>query len=337
MFSGEGKPRTDTRPGYMTLVIRTQNGTAEVLGTLPYIALPQGDHFVYLGESSVSVHLPNSPSVTMYDGSPMPRDYDATDVWKTENRKNIPQTMEALTRKLKKKLAWGAENTSQIVFVTPKVLCKINTQSQVTGGALYFQATTTYSAESIDATRLENNFAKHVSEPDLIRFASAIFEIPIEDVDLDKPFRETFMTYSFRDDIQLCFDHENGSTQLMGSILRAGNSARYFSVEKAFGPAPERFAPGNDTLPYDTIKRIFPKAIDAFASRAHDTMFVVQPSTTKGLELVVWNVAEQKQSATIVMPGRPVMAESGMGESARAWENELRPAFQDKPRGRGKQ
>lgn len=328
MFSSEGKPQTDPRPGYMTLVIRSQNGSAETLGTVPYVAVPQGDHFVYMGEASVSVHLPNSPSVTMFDGSPMPRDYDATELWQTDDRKRIPNVSATLVQKLKKKRAWGVENTSQLVYVTPKVLCKVNTESEVTGGALYFRATSTYSAASLDATVLDNNFAKHVSEKELIRFASEIFEIPIDDVDLDKPLKDNFMVYSIRDDIQLCFDHIAGTTQLMGSILKAGNSARYFSVEKAFGPAAEQFAPGNEVLPFELVKKLFPKLIDVFVSPAHDALLITQWSATNTLELVVWNVAEQKQSGILALPGRPVMAESAMGLRAQAWENELRPAFQ---------
>jgi hypothetical protein len=114
----------------------------------------------------------------------------------------------------------------------------------------------------------------------------------------------------------------------MGAILKAGNSARYFSVEKAFGPAPERLAPGNENLPFDLVKKLFPKSIDVFVSPAHDSLFIAQWSATNTLELVVWNVAEQKQSGTLALPGRPVMAESAMGERAQAWENELRPSFQ---------
>lgn len=328
MFTSEGKPRTDTRPGYMTLVIRTQNGAAELLGTLSYIALPQGDRFVYIGESSVSVHLPNSPRVTMFDGAPMPRDYDATDLWKTGDRKNIPAVAEELAQKLKKKLSWGTENTSQLVYVTQRALCKVNTQTAVTGGALYFTGITQYSVESIDGTPIDNNFAKHVSEPELIRFASDIFGIPLEDVDLDKPVGDSFMAYGIRDDIQLCIDHGEGSTRILGSILRSANSARMFSDDKPFGPAPEHLAPGSEAIPFTALKRLFPKAFDAFVSRSHDTLLIVQPSEEGVAELIVWNALDQKISGTLPIPGRPVMAEWAMEDKAQAWEKQLRPALQ---------
>lgn len=328
MFSSEGKPRTDTRPGYMTLVIRTQNGAAELLGTLSYIALPQGDRFKYIGESSVSVHLPDSPSVKMFDGGPMPRDYDATDLWTTDDRKTIPAAAEALAQKLKKKLSWGKEDTSQIIFVTPKALCKMNTRTEVTGGALYFTGITQYTVESMDGTSIDNNFAKHVSEPELIRFASVIFGIPLEDVDLDKPVGESFMVYSIRDDIQLCIDHGEGSTRMLGSILKSANSARSFSDDQPFGPAPEHLAPGNEAIPFAALKKLFPKAADAFISRSHDTLFILQPSAEGVAELAVWNALDQKISGTLPIPGRTVMVEWAMGDTAIAWEKQLRPALQ---------
>lgn len=326
MFSAEGKPRTDTKQGYRTLILHTHDGTADVVGELPYLAVPQQDGFLYMGEASVSIHQPWDRRDMLGDGNPRPHDYDATDLWTTKDSSAIARAARQLEAKLRAKRAWGVENTVQLVYVTPTAQCTIHTKSEVTGGALWFHAMTTYSLQSLQGPPIDNNLASHVDERTLRQFGARLFEVPEEDIDFDKPYRDGFSAISWRDDVQACIDHERGSVMLQGAVLRWGNSARAYMTMRPVVPAPPSLAPGNDVIDYPAVKAVLADMIDAFASPSHDIVLAVRRKDKAGLELVVWDVAGRKVAKSLPLAGRPVMAQWASGGPGDAWLSKLKVA-----------
>jgi hypothetical protein len=334
MFSSEGVPRTDTRPGYVTVLIRTKNGTATVVGSLPYLAVPQQAGFLFIGESSVRIHLPDDPRVTMYDGSPMPRTYDATDLWKTADRNAISRVSGKLAARLKAARAWGTEKTTQLIYVTRNAWCTVHTESEVTGGALYFHASTTYDLDSLDGSELSDNLIAYVGETTFRRFVSELLSIKPEQVEFDRPYRDGFMTYSWLDDVQAVISHREGVPMLSGAIRRAGNSARTFMESAPVGPAPESLAPGSKALDFRSIVAAIPRTKDALVSPSNDVVLSLASvgSPDAGADrddapdhIVIWDVAARQSVGTLPLGGRPVMVEWGEGDQAAAWLAALGP------------
>ncbi|NUP10253.1 MAG: hypothetical protein HOW73_29740 [Polyangiaceae bacterium] len=331
MFSSEGKPRTDTKPGYRTLIVRTHAGSADVVGELPFLAIPQGDGFLFMGESSVSVHLPEDPRVTLFDGSPKPRDYDATDLWKTSNAKEISTVQRELERGLKRAQAWGTENTTQIVYVTQRSICTTQTQSEVTGGALYFYASSRLNLSGVGTSTILGALSAHLDEKKFIGFAARLVETEESEIDLDRPYMyNTFDLVVWRDDIAACLAHDAGALSLTGSVRFSANSARSFYRTKAVGPAPPTLAPGHEAVDFSAIAASIPDAFDAFVSPAHDVVLAVRQKGDGPVELVVWDVVARREVKVIPMPGRPVMDEWATGETKDRWSRLLAPHTKNK-------
>jgi hypothetical protein len=325
MFSSEGRPRTDVRPGYRTLVIEVKGGDANVVGILPYVAVPQPAGFLYVGEASVSIHLPFDPSVTLENGEPKPRDYDATEIWTTRRPKEIPAIQKKREQELKKKRAWGTEQTAQIVYLTQSAMCAAHTWSEVTGGALYFFASTHHELTSLDDRTIPKELAAVVDEPTFLDFASQLYEVAREDIDLDRPFSTGIDTVVWRDDITPCLDHHRGGVTLLGSALFSGNSARRYLRSAPVMPAPANLAPGHGTVDFDAIEKAIPGVIDAFVSPTRDVVLAVRAEENQPVVLVVWDVAGHREVKTLPMPGRPVMEEWSAGETAAGWITTLTP------------
>jgi len=136
MFSAQGRPRTDGAAGYRTVVLHIAGDSVRLASELPYLAVPQSRGFLYLGEVSVKRDLQPGK-----DAEPdTPHFYDATVLWRAWQRTAIPVVEQQRRRALERGAVAGAEDTTQVVYVTSKALCVSHTTSEWTGGALAFQA-----------------------------------------------------------------------------------------------------------------------------------------------------------------------------------------------------
>jgi hypothetical protein len=329
MFSETGHPNTNLREGYATLVLHAHEGRADLVDVLPYLAVPQPAGFLYIGESSVSVHLPPDPKLELEPGTPMPRDYDATALWRTPNPKRIGELATELRARLKADQSWGKEDTTQLVFVTSRALCRIATQTEVTGGALWFFGGMTHAFEALSGPPIDSRLSRWVNETEMQAFANQAFA---DDGAAEPPHVDIRQTYEdpwgrnidWKEDPTLCLTHRLGSVWVSGTVVRSGNSARSFSVEIPVMEAPATLAPGNMPSNWAALQAAFPEAQDAIVSPSHDLLLLLSQRSSSSLELVVWDTIRQKESSRHPWVGRIVMTEWAVGAAGQRWIRTLR-------------
>lgn len=335
MFSAEGKPRTDVRPGYRTLVLRTHEGSVELLGDLPFVAVPRPSGFLFLGEASVSIHLPPDPKVTLYDGGLKQRDYDATEIWRTSDASRATAEQRKSESGLRARKAWGVENTSQIVYVTQRALCTANTQSEVTGGALYFFASSHLSLSSLGGEDIPSSVFRHVDETTFRRFVTRLLDVPDEYIELDRPFLyNSFDLIVWPDDVVACLGRDRGAVRLTGGVRVSSNSARSYTRSGFVGAASATLAPDHETWDYDAAVAAVEGATDAFLAPAHDVVLVEVAREKQPRQLVVWDVVAGRKRRELTLPGRPIMDEWATGETAARWTKALAPHLRKPASGR---
>jgi hypothetical protein len=317
MFSNEGKPRTNVAPGYRTILLHTKDGAVTVANELGYLALPKGDGVLFVGESSVSIHEPEDPRDTNGIGVARPHDYDATEIWTAKRRADVDATARAVERKLRARKKWGTENTEQLVYITPRARCRATTWTMWTGGAAWFDGETSYAFDAVTGPRVDDVLAHYVDDPTLRRFAGLAFASDEDDapeIDLDAPYEDWGRHIAWRKDAHVCLARARGKVQLVGTVLRAGNTHRSFTAAVPLQPAPVELAPVNaHAVDFDAVEAAFPGATDAWVSPARDVALVVQ-----GEKLVVYDALHEKPGQNMPFTARVVMAEWASGERASA-------------------
>ena len=248
-------------------------------------------------------------------------------------RRAVGQESRKLETRLKAARAWGTENTTQLLYLTRSAMCTVHTESEVTGGALYFRANTSYSLASLYGSPLSENLLAYVGESTFRRFVSELLSIKPEQVEFDRPYYDRFITYSWLDDVQAVVSHSQGVAMLSGAIRRAGNSARYFMESGPIGSAPESLAPGSRPVDFRAIMAAIPDTRDALVAPSNDVVLsLAAPASPDGGagddapdHIVVWDVAGRKETGRLPLVGRPVMVEWSHGEHAAGWLAALAP------------
>ncbi len=332
MFSSEGKPRTDVRPGYLTVLIRTHDGTARVAGSLPYLAVPQDDGFLFMGEASARIHQKTGgPDCEVQACGPgelgqRPHDYDATEIWTTRDQGETGKVQTRLEAKLRARRQWGIEHTEQLVYVTPRAQCRDRTESEWTGGALWFHAEETRRLTATSGPAIDDRLVSWADDKAVRLVGNAAYETRKQgsgegdELNLDEEADLGWgHVVSFRRDVRACLDRAEGKVMVTGDLLVPGNSARSFTVSVNVKEAPAPLAPSNRiTVPFAAVRAAVPAATDAFVSPAKDTVLAMAP---EGLEVV--DALHGKRGAGLPVKGRPVMVEWAAGAAAERWERAL--------------
>lgn len=313
MFSAEGEPQTNLRPGYRTLVLHITPTGVRLASELPYLAVPQAQGFLYLGEASVSREL--APAA---DADPeTPHFYDAKALWRTPQRAAIPKAQRELRKTLERAAAAGTEETSQVAYVTSKVLCVSHTSSAWTGGALAFTAQQSLSLFTPAGAALTWPLARFAERPQLEQFmhdALKGYRDDAEPVLLDEPYNAFWAVVDFRTDTGVCLDHHDGQLWLDGTVLLPGNSARSFTVAARVRPAPTALGGLAETANLEQAKQILPSALDVIASLTPNVWLVREPAA-----LVAVNTATRQELLRLPRSGRVVMTEGARGGAVARW------------------
>jgi hypothetical protein len=321
MFSNEGKPRTIVGPGYRTLVLRVQDGNVTLDAELPYIALPQRAGFRYLGESSVSLHEPPSPPPSdPAQPEAAPNDYDATELWAASRRTDIPALAKRLEQHLLHEKRAGVEHTEQLVYVTPKAMCRFVTDTEWTGGATWFNGETHMPLTTPQGATLKMPLAR-VAPPDLLgQFMKAALEgRDSEGAKLEEPFDAGWgKIVDFRTETGVCLEHRAGRAWVDGTVDLPGNSARSYTFSAPVMPAPASLVGTSDataeSVAFSDVQRRWPAALD-FVSSYHGDALVLQ--TASGFVAV--NAHTDVAGPTFPVTGRLVMVETAAGPAAARW------------------
>lgn len=318
MFSEQGRPRTNRAPGYGTLVLHITPGSVRLASALPYLAIPQLSGFLYLGETSVRLERAPAP-----DSDPeTPSFYDATGLWRTTQRASIPNVEQQLLRALERGAAAGSEDTTQVAYVTSKVLCVSRTTSRWTGGALAFQAQQVLELTTPAGSPLDwplSRFADRAQLEQFMRDALADYRQDDEPPRLDEPYNAYWATIDFRKDPRMCLEHHDGRLWLDGTVLLPGNSARSFTASAPVRPAPAALGGMAELASLDEAKRVVPGALDAVASLSPNIWLIREAAA-----LVAVDVQARKELLRLPINGRLVMAEGARGPAVSRWLKALR-------------
>jgi hypothetical protein len=300
IMGSTGGPVVDTRPGYRTLGIQHRGGKTLVVGELPYLTIPQGKGFLFVGESSYAEDLSEKEPPTS-DTDP-PKQYTSTKLWQTKQQKKIASLSSSLTARLKSARTWGITNSETILLATPKAMCVERSKSQFTGGATYFTGEIRQSLQALTG-RVPKTFFEKFGEKDTKKLVSKA-----ENIDFTaEPSKWTKgsdlgwgMVVRWNKDMILCLERHLGQTYFNGAYPSPGNSARSFTKSVPWQPADGVFAPGNtNPIIFEKVHKLFPKLVDMVLSPAQDFLIVILQHRILGFD-----VASQSLTLNKTLPLR---------------------------------
>jgi len=331
MFSGDDQPPDASVPGYRTWVVHVRDGIPVVVAELPFLVVPQGSSYVFMGEARAAATEPITADSTPRDGNgePIPHVYAASSIWTTPDRTQVMKRHAAESVALERARAWGDSTFETLRVVTRGAECRGVSSSTWTGGALAFHGHDGLVLETLPRPRKARDsqkLSRVATDAEMKRAADAIFRDldGSVDVDLDDPDTEwgMFGRGKLRDELRACLVREGGRVALAGVLDVPGNSARSFDAAGSAGPAPFALDPGGRplALELDGWQRSIPTLRDAVASKTGaafallvDThlTFYRAPSGQRLFDLPVTAAAEI------------VLAEWAEGELADRWATEL--------------
>jgi hypothetical protein len=321
-------PKGPSPDKYRTLVVRYENGRAEVAGELPFLAVPQARGFLYMGVASYDRNDTEAERRRL--GQKLGADdeygskvywYAGSSLWRTTSRAKVDEVRARARRALERRRTWGVFEGEDIGYVTSRALCTSGFRAEWTGGAHAFTASEKNHLSGFEKT-VPEALSAHVGDAGLVGFARDILlrRNPGErdpDVSLDKPSDVGWGEVDWRKDSRACLDRERGRVHLTGVVTLPNNTARSSEWEVPVKEAPPELAP-SAAAPIDFVDiqraHAFPKPKDALVAPGK-SLLVLQLRD----RFVVYGAGASAPLLSIPVSGRIVMAEWASGDAARAW------------------
>jgi hypothetical protein len=331
LFSAEGVPKVDEGAGYVTLVIRVdEGGQATVSQRLPFVAVPRvpggtvpagGSSFRLIGEASYSEDL--TPTAGFADDPPP--FYASTELVSADHPAALRKEVSNAVGLQKATRAWGQTHAQTLLFATPLAMCTLQSDSEWTGGALAFRGWDQTELSSLAGAKLDPRATAYVPDDSLKAFARAALaareEEPAGEIDLDAKVDLFFREIHFRRDTSVCLGRAEGATVLMGSIVLPGNSARTYAWVHPLGPAPSTLAWPEEPIDFGLVRASFADARDAFVAPGRSAAIVVRDSV-----LTSFTAPDRASNLGIALPpdARVVLAVWAKDGDVDRWADELR-------------
>lgn len=311
-----------------TLVLHVHDGRVELVGELPFLAIPKENGFTYMGVASYE--RDDTEAEKKRQGAKFGADddvgsnvywYVASSLWRTSERAQVDAARTKARKSLEKQRKWGINFGEDINYVTREALCTTSYHAEWTGGALAFTANESQSLTGL-SKKLAPALLKYTDDDGLLRFAKNIMrerepDIEDPDISLDEPYDMGWSTIDWRKDSRACLGRHDGKVMLTGVIRLPNNSARSSEWEAPVRDAPADLA-ANATPPFPLAEILaafaVPKPSDALVS-PRKTILVAQFQDG----LVLYGARSATPLLTIPMPGRIVMAEWASGDLANTW------------------
>lgn len=311
-----------------TFVIQFRDGRAELVGELPFLAIPQEKGFLYMGVASyerddTELERERQGEKFGFDdeyGSKVYW-YVASSLWRTIDRSKVDAVRKAKRRQLEGNRKWGDLSGEDVNYVTPRALCTTQYSAEWTGGALAFRAHEEQALEGL-VKKLPPTLNKYTDDAGLLNFARTILEQrepgqDHTDIPLDKPYDMGWAKVNWRKDSRACLARENGQVMLTGVIRLPNNSARSSEWEASVKVAPPELASqAPPAIAFSDINRSFavPKPLDALVS-PRKTILIAQWKD----RFAMYGAKQAVPLLTIPLSGRVVMAEWADGDAASVW------------------
>lgn len=316
-----------------TLFITRKGNKVKVAAKLDYIASPQKDGFVYLGQVR---YFEPKPRVKNPDFESLEKDFrvklfgfNYTRIWQTRAKNQIAaataRTLEATKaeideefRKSKEK-EWLQNITDyeKLSFVGDGFYIKEGFWSQVTGGPAFFQAHTKNKVVPLRNDRVSGKLKSLYAAQ---RIEEAFNKVK-EQFGEDRWGSDEKIGYVENSTYTLARFKAN--THLVGLILVDGNAHRSFHADADFGITPKSLVRyNNPKIDFAAFKQADENVIDVFVSPNQNTVFVLTKTEIIGLDVKTKNeIFRQKHDLQF---NKIVMVEWATSDFVSKWEKELK-------------
>jgi hypothetical protein len=310
---GSGGPLSVPGPGYRTFVLSFGAAAVSLQRELPYLAVPQANGFLYVGEASAhedrSGHESEAEQERIQSGQEAPKWYVNTLIWQTRDEQRIVGLIKKLERQLQG-AAWGSMNSESVEYVTPRALMLSHDTAEWTGGATAFQGTNTIQMQSLSGALQTTVLARHGRQA-VERLAQAIvakYQLEPEHFEgVDKPLWLPWGPAPvLTTDAHACLTRFEGRVWEAGCVVLPGNSARSFTelfpIREALPDlAPSNFAP----LSFSEAKAAWPDMLDIVVAPNEAFVLVLRARGLSVIEVATGRTALELPAAR----GSVVMAE----------------------------
>src|SRR5580704_2079641 len=123
-------PKAPPEDKYHTLVVRYENGRAELAGELPFLAVPQAKGFLYVGVAGYD--RDDTEAEQRRQGDRFGADdeyhnkvywYAASSLWTTHARDKVDAARRSARARLERARKWGNAGGEDIVYLTSRAMC----------------------------------------------------------------------------------------------------------------------------------------------------------------------------------------------------------------------
>ena len=325
-------------PGYRMLLIHFDGTSVRLAGQLPYLAVPQRRGFRFIGEANVHEGSEEAESA---DPTSPPKYYSASQLWMTHDKRSVKRAERNAQAALQHERACGETAQQTVIYVTPKALCRFDSQSSWVGGAHFISGTEEERLLWLDGSRRGTRLVQHVARP--------VFEDAVKRMfaDWNQGRDEPIVWAGVQNfgwgeiewdrDTYVCLGRQDGRVIMTATATFPTMSCRNAVWSTELRPAHEdvgvRHAP---SVSPSAFRSAIPDLVDAYVSPENRVVVLHLPN-----RLVVYRPHgdlhelvgepgrhwdEETVALEIPVAGRPVMEEWAIGSHAVRWARELAPS-----------
>ncbi len=300
------KPATN-RTIFLTRIF----GKVAVSAELDFIASPQKNGFIFLGQSRYfepkpRVHNAYLSEFERPDSTTKLFGYDYTRIWRTTRISNVAAAsrntydrtkseIDLRFRRAKEK-EWEQNITDyqKIGYVGNGFYVRDGFWSQITGGASFFNAVELSEIVSLTNVRVSENLDSWYSRKHIVEVFRSAFNKNHRNGKDAKYNDEDALWTEWKERLQGRFDETptftlermKGQTHLIGRLLVPGNAERSFMATADFGNAPKKLITyDNPSLDFGALKQLYPGLIDYFVSPNQNTVFLLTDKELIGIDV----------------------------------------------------
>ncbi|HMT06360.1 MAG TPA: hypothetical protein PKA82_00035 [Pyrinomonadaceae bacterium] len=340
-------------PTNKTLLLLRDRNDLVVASSLDYIASPQSNGWLYLGQARYFEPKPRDRNEELdkkeQDGWLKNFGFDYSRIWVTDIPAKIPAVQSSLVRKTKLKIDKEYKSLpvdereyhrnitdyEKISWVSDGYYIIDGYWSLIFGGAAWFQARENSRLVALSSSRLSGNLLNWVSKERAVAGFAEYFKTEYDDCNKKNGSKYDCIWKHWQSDLNQNHPSEpasinvlrsGGQTKLMGNVLVDGNRYRSFLEKADFGQIPKALASyDNPKIDFEKFKALYPELIDVFVSPNQNMVILL----TKN-EFVLIDVltrSEQSRTKHNILFNKVVMVEWATNAHVDRWRNTLKRQY----------
>ena len=357
-FYDYSKPAASVTATNKTLFIARRSDKIALAANLDYIACPQKNGFVYLGQTRYFEPTPRVKNPDFDDSNIKPFGFDYTRVWQTASRAEIPIVQTRVRAQIKseidrdfrrskdKEFQQNITDYEKLSFVGDGFYMKTGFWSQITGGAAFFDAYDKAKTVFLTTQKFSIRLQDYYSKAEIIKYYRQNL---VDAYSFDNKLTDDEKAGRV-EDLQTKLDGKPvwgwgtpaaektsdgvsvpsfrlsrvaGKTVIEGFFMMEGNSHRSFHETFNLSAARKPLVNyDNPSVDFAAFKAIYPQMVDVFVSPNQNTIIVLTDAEIIGID-----VATQKEifkQAHNLKFNKVIMIDWATGNFVGKWANELK-------------